>query len=579
MRKSFWKHLGVLLLVLMFLMQCAVPVLADGEVRRYTVFVADSGARKAALDSPVQQQMREEFGVEFEWIIPAADPRERLGIMLAADTKDLPDLIVFGNSTNEPIMRQYIAAGKLLSMNDYLETYAPEVVENNFKNLYNRLKDKNGQVYFLPSYYNASPSEYIFPENTTAIWMKTAFFDETDSWDLIPMDTYEDVTNVLRKVKEHYPNQVPMSLALGANGRLNELTYFGASSNGLVEADGIVLAEDGSLSYIMENEEMKEFYRWVNSLNQEGLLDIESPLLSVETLREKIVNDQAFCSIVWGYSTLWRPYNTYQQSLGNDDKIMFFNFPRANPSVEKKTFARSAVNVYSTGLAVTANMENPEEFFEFYAKANSEMGHFTVLGVTDWDYEGENTIEDTEGINLILSKEPLPYGTPGKRSVLWTAWTRHKWDNDTDFGWQFGVENMVEFTYKGESAPPNAQYDVRATLNHAWGGMNTELSKQDIVNERVGWGRGLEYYKAHEKQWVDTADIYALPLGDDDYVIKAAIQVVLERMLPRIVMAATDEGFEQEWSNMMTELETAGLTQYMESVRAAYAERQARWNP
>ena len=86
-------------------------------------------AKAPPQEAPVIEQVYEATGVRLKWILPPAEPEERLRVMLASD--DLPDLIDFGNGnlTDKTLMKQYKDAGKLLKLNELLRKDAPEILE------------------------------------------------------------------------------------------------------------------------------------------------------------------------------------------------------------------------------------------------------------------------------------------------------------------------------------------------------------------------------------------------------------------------------------------------------------------
>ncbi len=147
----------------------ANPVSADGDMSdlpeiEFTLFVPDADYRVSPEDAPVFEQLFEKTKVRIKKIVPPSDPIERLNIMLATD--DLPDLIRFkrdvaGNLADVTMMRQYIETGKLLKLNDLLEEYAPNVMNTNFANFIDRLKDENGDIYYLPPEYTIGDPVWI----------------------------------------------------------------------------------------------------------------------------------------------------------------------------------------------------------------------------------------------------------------------------------------------------------------------------------------------------------------------------------------------------------------------------------
>ena len=68
---------------------------------------------------------------------------------------------------------------------------------------------------------------------------------------------------------------VPLALAMGPQGMLDTIISTGAAAYGLSYSDGLVL-KDGKLQHFTRNDDMKAYFQFLNKLNTEGLLDVES---------------------------------------------------------------------------------------------------------------------------------------------------------------------------------------------------------------------------------------------------------------------------------------------------------------
>ena len=143
----------------------------------FTYFVPDPLAKAPPQEAPVIEQVYEATGVRLKWILPPAEPEERLRVMLASD--DLPDLIDFGNGnlTDKTLMKQYKDAGKLLKLNELLEKNAPEILEKNWKDLKDKIADENGDFYYMPGGYQFADSQ-VYPEAGISFNVRTEYFEE-----------------------------------------------------------------------------------------------------------------------------------------------------------------------------------------------------------------------------------------------------------------------------------------------------------------------------------------------------------------------------------------------------------------
>ena len=532
--------------------------LPDAE---FTYFIPDPNAKIIPDDSPVMKQIYDLTGVRIKRVIPPAEPLERLNIMLA--TGEMPDLISFQDAT---VMRQYIDAGKIMRLNELIAENCPDVLSVNWAEFKNRLADEQGNLYYMPQGYTIGGVENAAPETDNGLNVRTALFEEM-GYDKLP-NTLDEYKALLAEVKQKYPQMTPISLALGAQGHLSQLISYVAGAYGLEEDSGLVRS-DGKLIHFSQSPEIKEYFAFLNDLNTEGYLDIEAPVLSAETLKQKCVAGK-----VWSYFGPGWEINSemiaYESDNGSNEQMITL-FPKANDSVTKVTYSRGPRNLYNTGLTITSMCADPDRFMKFYDYANTEQGRFNMLGTVNWEFTGENTIEATKDYNFVaqLDNEIIP----GRPTVIFTAWTGDMWAKDENWWWNWGVECMYDFTYGGGNYP-GGKYDAVGDEDV---GMWLDENTTRIWNAR-GW-TGLTYWDIMRDMYIDTAEFSNLELdpASDEYASKLSIQRVWEKMLPRAIMAESAAAFESEWSAMLDEFEKEGLQSYMAKSNELYNKRMEIW--
>ena len=533
----------------------------------FTMFVPDQNFKSAPPEAPVMQQVYDLTGVRIEHIIPPAEPLERMNIMLATD--DLPDLIRFDDPT---MMKQFIDAGKLLPLNDLLEAHAPDVMNVNWSEFANRIQDKDGNFYYLPDMwgggYIRGGIEAAKIETDKALNVRTGMFEDI-GFDKMPK-TIDEYKALLDQVREVYPDMLPVALALapGNQGYLKELIEVAGGIYGLEESDQLVRS-DGKLIYFNQSPEIKKFFAFLNQLHIEGYLDPESPVLSRETLKQKCVAGK-----VWSYFGPGWEINSeviaYEQSNDSLEQMVYV-YPKADESVEQVTYARTPLNLYPAGVAITTKCADPERFMQFYNYANTEEGRLNLLGTVNWDFTGDNTAEATEGYNWVVRRDLEVI--PGKPVVQMSAWTGEMWGSDENWWWNWGVEGLYDFTYQFGNIP-DGKYDIIGTGDVGmWWNENTTR-----INNAMGW-TGTTYWKKMGEMFIDTAEFAQLQLdpSGNEYANKLAVQTVWERMLPRAIMADSVEEFETIWAAMSDEFENEGLNDYLSKCNELYNERMSIW--
>ncbi len=200
-------------------------------------------------------------------VIPNTDWTEKIKAMLNSGTA--PDVLLY---TSASIAAEYGQNGALLPINEYKE-YLP----NYFRliedwGLQEDLQDRytaNGNLYYMPAIYD-------FPFYDGGPILRTDLLEE---YGLAIPETYEDLYNVAKVYKEHFPDSYPVT------NLVDSRVTFRMTMPGF----GISLGLNAStashvLSYDYEKKEFfpgatsdlyREYLRYMSKMYAEGLLDPE----------------------------------------------------------------------------------------------------------------------------------------------------------------------------------------------------------------------------------------------------------------------------------------------------------------
>ncbi len=535
------------------------------EPIEFEIFIPDPNKKIPPEDAPVMQQLFEKTGVRIKYTVPPTEAKERLNIMLSSD--DLPDLIRFDDSS---IIKQYIDAGKLLKLNDLLETHAPQLFNVNWETFRSRIADENGDYWYMPGNYTFGQA-YI--EANYGFNLRNDYLEEF-GYENVPK-TMADIKELLKKVKEWNPDIIPMGLALGPQGHLNYLPQIGAAMNGLTYLDNwggysLYLLDEAKdeLVYYTDSPELKAFFQFLNELNVEGLIDPESPIMSAEMLKQKAVSEQ-----IWSFFGPWwevnSEVNAYEASIGSQEQSVVV-YPTADASIEVGTYSPYTVDMFTTGVTVTTKCKDPERYMDFIEYINTEEGWLNAQGIIDYHHTGDNTAESTEGYDYIIREDMLIDGKPAFQS---SSWMGDMWESDENWWWNRGVECMGDFTYSINFLHKNSSYVKPPEDVSIWWDENTQR-----INALLGV-TGENYQEKENARGVDASAISGLEILSEDaaYTKLLAVQKLHETTLPRIIMAGSSEDFEKEWNAYVQALKEAGVEEVMAKYNELYHTRMEAW--
>jgi putative aldouronate transport system substrate-binding protein len=541
------------------------PEIADGLTRiEFTLFIPDANHKTPPDTAEIVQQVYKKTGVLFRHITPPAEPLERLNIMLATD--DLPDLIFFNNPT---IQQQFINAGKLLALDDLMKENAPQAYNLNYANFRDRIRNRaDGKMYFLPGEYHfGTEDSRAIPETDATYVMRTGLLEELGWYN---PDTFDKITELLGISRERYPAMIPLGLALGPQGHLETLNQIGAGAYGLTYEGSNIILDDGVIKYFTEVPRMKEWYAWLNGLRRAGYVDPESPIMSQDMLKEKVVAGKIYSWFGHGWE-IGSAFIAYAESRGSDEQCLWYLFPRANASVKKTSYAPYTEGLYTTGLTVTKNNRDPVRFMKFYEWINTEEGWFDSEFVVNWDFHGKNTVEETEGYDCVVMPD-APQIYPGKIRAEISGWMGLKWNDDENWWWNRGLEAFGMFKYLGNH--PNGKYDTSEGDVSMWWDDNTRR-----IYGAYGI-TGTNYWEWMAETGSDITLISGLNIEPDteEAIAQLNMQEYLKIQLPKVIMAETPARFESLWREMVDRLNQEGREKFVAKKNELLRERLKDWN-
>lgn len=483
-------------------------------------------------------QMKEETGLEFEWVeIPAAGSGEKINLMLNTGS-DLPDF--FWNGIASTTVAQYIDTGIFIPTEDLIEQYVP------------RLKE----IYEAHPEYKAGSTapnghSYGFPyiEEMHGLVLTPGPFLINKSWlDAVNLDvptTVDEYVEALRAFKEAgdlngngVDDEIPYAFGLGSEdtfGSYNTFHQFTAAfgladsySQGNYLADHLLIVDD-KVVFTAADEAYKKTAIFFNMLNDEGLIDPDSfspgPTADQPLFLNKLKDDKA----VIGSFGVWAPANEIPDLSVREQYVAV---PRLQGEEGMTGFALNFSEMQDTSMvAITRDCEYPEliaSMVNYWMEPkNSITLNWGSIGMiykeTDEGYLEFDLDED----NNILLKDP--YQT-------------------------FGEMRSNSTPARGSLAVLNEYYDTYA--DYTWDAVDLlDFQKQNGKDEI------LDEYTTVPKMILST----------DEQTRLTQIQPQLKAVVNRYTMEWILDGTADDtWDTYLSELAGSGLEEFLSIWQSAY---------
>lgn len=510
----------------------------------FTFFGADASPNWNKMQDAVGKKITEETGVSIdaEFDISSGGGNDRISLMAASG--DYPDLIFpKGNLT------RLVDAGAMIDLTDLIEEHAP-----NLKKIYgehfNRLKYSNDDpsIYWIPT--NGAIDQVSFDAtNGTAIQhrvVKELGYPE--------IKTLNDFEKVLREYYKKHPTtddgQPTIPLTLSADGwrRMITVTDPAVMSTG-GPGDGEYFINPDTYEAVLhyKRPEEKEYFRWLNKMYNEGLLDKDSFVQKDDQYKSKIASGRVLSLLdpSWGFSDA----ENALKSAGRDDMTYGFYPVTLDESFQRKDFQNIGFDGY--GIGITVDCEDPVRAIKFLDWMSSEEGQV----LRNWGVEGEQyNVED------------------GVRTIPADVQERKNKDNNT-FTKETGVGLYYIFgAHYGDGVKDSTDNYYTTNYPEQIQQSYSDEEKEDLKGYGITTWKDL--FPSEEefpvKEW---GAAYNMPIPSDSGDYNVVYQKTQDIIQKRIAEAITSSpsAFEGIYDNMITELDNAGAVgmeqQYTEWIK------------
>ena len=333
---------------------------------------------------PVAEVLTEKTGVRLKTEYPVAADDQTVALMIAA--QDYPDMIYAKGDANS-----LIDAGALIDMTDLIEEYGPNIKKmygDEFEKL--RYSEEDPSIYQLSSYAVGG----TFLENSGTAQIQWAALKENNYE--IP-DTLEKFEKMIKDYMAAHPTteegMPTIGLSLSAAdwhwmitlGNPSGYIAEGAPDNGQWLID-----EDYNAMYKFRSDKVREYYRWLNRMYHEGVLDPEFATQTYEDYIAKIASGR----VVALTDTDW-DYSDGEKILIADGKLdkTYAGLPLAMDENTKAPSLMYQGLPTGQGVGITTSCKDPVAAIKFLDYLCSDEGQVLV----NWGIEGVNYFIDEEG--------------------------------------------------------------------------------------------------------------------------------------------------------------------------------------
>lgn len=498
----------------------------DAEIT-LSLFGADMHSQWDNMQSPVSEVVKEETGVTInaEFDVNGGDQK----ISLMAASGDYPDLIMpKGNAST------LVDSGALLDLTDLIDEHAPNL-KAIYGDYFDRLKWSNEDeaIYILAT----PPVDQTYWQPATGFMLQHDVVQELGYPDIRTVDDFEEA---IRSYKELYPTidgQPTIGLSLLADDwriliSTTDPAAFATGSTG--DGEFYVNPDTYEAQLHYRRSEEKEYFRWLNHMNDEGLLDPESFVQKYDQYLAKISSGRILGLIDsdWQVGEAQRAL----REAGMQERMHGMYPVTLNEDFKHPNFQETGY-LGGWGIGISVDCENPVRAIKFLDFLASDEGQI----LQNWGIEGEHyTIED------------------GKRVISEEEMTER--DNNANYQKETGIGVMKGFAPAyGDGVEDSTGQTFTIASPEQIKESYTDAEKDVLAAYDAELWKDL-YPQEDEftpKPWGAAYNI-SVPSGSNLELILQRCLDITKRKVPEAILANPDD-FDRVWDEFMSELESAGV--------------------
>lgn len=337
---------------------------------------------------------------------------EKLNTMIVSD--DLPDVIFTDRGAT---VDRLVQARKLVALDEYYDKY-PNFKKYVKESTLNLLRSEDGKIYQIPNWYTSG----TFGNGG---WMvNIEIYNELGRPKL---ETFDDLYNYLIKVRDTYPDVVP--LEVGEKGAGLELLYGGFKEGVTSKFIGMRGYPEGDkLVSIYEDSAFQETMKYISKLFRERLITQDAITQTQDAVKEK-VNTGRVAVMVESNITTYGAEGHRELTKVKPDGGYEIIWPIHKAGLDKKNIFVSGFESLGWNVnVITTEAKDPEAIFAYYDWLTGPEGQkvlfFGPQGLY-WDEQNED--------GSPIPNENYKNGDVNKRSETMRKFEDFNWAGNTTF--------------------------------------------------------------------------------------------------------------------------------------------------
>lgn len=497
----------------------------------FTFYSEDPNPNWTNMQDEIGKVITEKTGVTLNAEFAVGDPVQKSALI--ASSGKYPDIISAKNSINK-----FVDAGAVIDLTELIDQHAPNI-KKLFGDQMNRLR-----------YSNDDPSIYVIP---TYDGVGNTIFEAGGGFSLQhrvvkelgypKIRTVQDFENAIKQYLAKHPTDENGNKNIGVSLNADDWHMYISVTNPAFFATG---APDDGEYYIDMNTyeatyhylrpEEKEYFRWLNHMNAEGLLDPDSFVQKYDQYKAKIASGRVLGLI----DQLW-DYADGEKALKAEGKFEYTygHYPVTLNENYKDTSFWPTGFLAGYGIAISKTNPDPVRAIKFLDYLASDEGQVLL----NWGIKDKHYTVDANG----------------KRSMIKEVNDRRV-NDATNFQKETGIGNyntIGPHYGDGVKDPSGNYYTLRFPEQLVEGYSDVEKEVLKAYGATTWKDLFPKESEFEVKPWGAAWNI-PVPSDNELTVLDEKLKTITWKMIPKAVLAKPEE-FDRVWDDYLQQLEKAGV--------------------
>ncbi|MFC5649098.1 ABC transporter substrate-binding protein [Paenibacillus solisilvae] len=503
----------------------------------FSFFGEDPNPNWNNMQDEVSKEITKKTGVTLDAEFAVGDPAQK--VALIATSGDYPDIIAAKGDIGK-----LVDAGAVMDLTELIDKYAPNI-KKVLGDYMVRAKYTNADqsIYAIPTWAAANEERFVagggFELQHRVV--KEAGYPE--------IRTVQDYEKVIKSYLDKHPTDADGNKNIGVSLNADDWHMYISVTNPAVATTGgsddgeyFVNQETHEATYHFRRPEEKEYFRWLNHMNDIGLLDKESFVQKYDQYKAKVASGRVLGLIDQDWD-----YNDSQQALKSAGKFdqTYGHYPvTMSKDIKEASFWPTGF-MGGYGIAISTTCKDPVRAIKFLDFLASDEGQI----LNNWGIEGKH-------YKVVDGKRVVPQEVQDRINTDNTAFTK-----ETGIGFYW---NMMAHYGDGAKDSTGNYYTKNFPEQLVVG--YSDVEKETLAAYKATTWKDLfpKESEFKEKAYGAAWNI-SIPGEDEVTILGNKMKDITWKRIPEAILAKPAD-FDKIWDTYMKDLEKAGV----EKMEAGY---------